>query len=160
MHPLNTKWVLWFHNPVDSDWSVNSYMNVYTLESLENFWEVYNSIRKSNIENGMFFLMRENIKPMWEDAKNKDGGCWSFKISKKSVFDSWLDVSINCINETLFKDIEKSKSITGISISPKKMFCIIKIWNNDKNQNDKSLLNTNMFHMNINESLYKAHCNR
>ena len=104
--------------------------------------------------------MRENIKPMWEDEKNKSGGCWSFKISKKSIFDSWLDVSINCINETLLNDISKSECITGISISPKKMFCIIKIWNNDKKINDKSLINNNMFHVNINESLYKAHCNR
>ena len=160
MHPLNRSWVVWFHNPDDSDWSFESYIELSKIDSIESFWNIYNNIEKVNIENGMFFLMKEGIKPLWEDEKNKKGGSWSFKILKRNVYDTWLDVCINCVNETILKDINKSKMITGLSISPKKSFCIIKIWNNDKKENDKELLNSNMLNMNLKECLYKAHSNR
>jgi hypothetical protein len=160
MHPLNDKWVLWFHNPNDTNWDFSSYMNVYEINSIETFWDVFNNINKSNVENGMFFMMRKDIKPLWEDDKNKEGGCWSFKILKKNIFDSWLDVCVNCVNETLARDSENINLITGISISPKKSFCIIKIWNNDKNKNSKDLINNNLLNLNLKESLYKAHSNR
>lgn len=160
MHPLNDKWVLWFHDPNDTNWDFSSYLNIYDINSIETFWDVFNNINKSNVENGMFFIMREGIKPLWEDDKNKEGGCWSFKILKKNIFDSWLDVCVNCVNETLVKNINDANLITGISISPKKSFCIIKIWNNDKNKNSKDLINDNLLNLNIKESLYKAHSNR
>ena len=34
-----------------------------------------------------------------------------------------------------------TNSINGLTISPKKNFCIIKIWNGDKKQNNLSFLN-------------------
>lgn len=160
MHPLNDKWVLWFHDPNDTNWDFSSYINIYDINSIETFWDVFNNINKSNVENGMFFIMREGIKPLWEDEKNKEGGCWSFKILKKNIFDSWLDVCVNCVNETLVKNIDDASIITGISISPKKSFCIIKIWNNNKNKNSKDLINDNLLNLNLKESLYKAHSNR
>ena len=36
-----------------------------------------------NINCGMFFLMKENIKPIYEDKKNINGGYWSMRITKK-----------------------------------------------------------------------------
>ena len=30
----------------------------------------------------MIFYMKDNIKPIWEDINNKDGGSFSYKISK------------------------------------------------------------------------------
>ena len=63
--------------------------------------------------------------------------------------------SIEAVN-----NIEDLNLITGISISPKKSFCIIKIWNNDKNKNSKDLINNNLLNLNLKESLYKAHSNR
>ena len=109
---------------------------------------------------GCFFLMREGVKPLWEDSENVNGGCWSFKIFKKNIYDSWIDVSINLINETLTKEIENSDTLTGISLSPKKAFCIIKVWNNDKTKNRNSILSDNIINLNLKESLYKPHCDR
>lgn len=160
MHPLNTNWVLWFHNPEDNDWSLESYVKVATINSFEIFWQLYNNLNKGNIENGMFFLMREGINPLWEDSKNVNGGCWSFKIFKKNIYDSWIDVSINLVNETLTKELDNSDTITGISLSPKKAFCIVKVWNNDKTKNSNSILSDNIINLNLKESLYKPHCDR
>ena len=32
----------------------------------------------------MFFIMKNNVKPVWEDDNNKDGGCFSFKLQNKN----------------------------------------------------------------------------
>jgi len=152
---LSNKWTLWFHSPVDSSWGITSYKKIAEIATIEDFWNVYNRITSFIIENGMFFLMRDIINPMWEDSHNKDGGCWSFKIYKKNVSKVWLDMSIHLIANSLL--VEKEKTITGISISPKKSFCIIKIWNNSSKLNSKSLLNTKIENMAINECLYKPH---
>ena len=37
----------------------------------------------------MLFIMRENINPIWEDVKNKEGGSFSFKIGNKFIKDIW-----------------------------------------------------------------------
>ena len=68
--------------------------------------------------------MKEGIKPMWEDKQNINGGCFSYKINNKVVTKIWKELSYALMGETLSDyDI-----INGITISPKKNFCIIKIW--------------------------------
>ena len=70
IHPLNTSWVLWYHNPIDKNWNKESYLEISNIKTVEKFWLIYDSISSSQIENGMFFIMRENIFPRWEDEKN------------------------------------------------------------------------------------------
>jgi hypothetical protein len=155
MHELNNEWILWFHDPINSNWSFESYINIHKINTIESFWEIFNNINKLNIENGMFFLMKKGIKPMWEDDKNKSGGCWSFKILKENVYETWLDLVINCINESLLTDVSKITDINGLSISPKKSFCIVKIW--IKNNISKDLINNNIININTRECIYKKH---
>ena len=157
MHELNNKWILWFHDPINNDWSFESYINIHTINTIESFWEVFNNINKLNIENGMFFLMKDGIKPMWEDEKNKNGGCWSFKILKENIYETWLDLIINCINETILTDISINDVINGLSVSPKKTFCIVKIW--IKNNISKDIINNNIININTKECIYKKHIN-
>ena len=154
MHELNNKWILWFHDPIDNDWSFESYINIHTINTIESFWEVFNNINKLNIENGMFFLMKDGIKPMWEDEKNKNGGCWSFKILKENIYETWLDLIINCINETILTDVSINDVINGLSVSPKKTFCIVKIW--IKNNISKDIINNNIININTKECIYKS----
>ena len=81
---------------------------------------------------------------------------WSYKINKRDVFNAWTELSIAVCSENLLKN-NSLDLINGISISPKKSFCIIKIWNNSSKLNSKSLLNTKIENMAINECLYKPH---
>ena len=59
----------------------------YNLENMEEVIALYNSIPPAMVKNCMLFLMRQNIKPMWEDPNNKQGGCFSFKVGNKNVPD-------------------------------------------------------------------------
>ncbi len=88
------------------------------------------SLPEAMVQNCMLFLMRENIKPIWEDENNKDGGCFSYKINNKNVSDIWKKLSCLLVGESLINE-RMSLKINGITISPKKHFCIIKIWMKD-----------------------------
>ena len=72
--------------------------------------------------------MREGIDPIWEDKRNRDGGCFSYKISNKNVLNVWKELSYILSGETISNDHKFVQNVNGITISPKKAFCIIKIW--------------------------------
>ena len=138
-HKLNSNWKLWFHDPLDNNWKLESYKDIYTIETIESYWNLYSFLNNKIIENSMLFLMRDTIDPLWEDTENINGGCWSLKIPKGNIFDIWNNISIALLSESITN--KDTININGISISPKKNFCIIKIWTN-KNINNIKNLNT------------------
>ncbi len=69
--------------------------------------------------------MKDGITPTWEDSKNRNGGCFSYKVSNKNVYDAWRDLTYVLIGETISSISAFVNAVTGIIISPKKNFCII-----------------------------------
>ena len=61
-----------------------------------------------------------------------------------------------CIAEQLCKDDKYAGTINGVSISPKKSFCILKIWNSNCEINSNSLI-ADIKHLNKDETLYSNH---
>jgi len=127
-YPLFDKWVLWAHLPHDTDWSLKSYKDIMEIEYVEDILRLYNSIPEVLVKNCMLFFMRKGISPTWEDKKNREGGCFSYKINNKNVYSVWKYLSYMLAGETLSVDPKFVSKVTGITISPKKAFCIIKIW--------------------------------
>jgi translation initiation factor 4E len=135
-HKLLNKWTIWAHLPHDTDWSVNSYKNIYTVNTVEDAIAITETIPDVLVKNCMLFIMREGIRPVWEDPLNRNGGCFSYKIANKNVYDVWRDLSYVLMGETISSQETFVSCVTGITISPKKNFCIIKIWmKNCVNQN-------------------------
>ena len=137
---LNNKWVLWYHDPLDTGWDINSYKKLQEISNMKEFWEIYKFMDNNIVENSMLFMMRDGIKPLWEDEKNVPGGCWSFKVSKGNLCEIWLNLSAYLCGEFLISDKNNYTLLNGISISPKKNFCIIKIWNDNKKKNSLKYL--------------------
>ena len=163
-HSLNSKWVVWYHNPSDKSWDKDSYKDILELLSLEDYLVLKNSWEKClpSVIEGMFFLMRKLsngkvIYPQWEDVNNKDGGYWSFKIDKATAQDVWFKLCSFTIGECICSSAMESLQVNGISISPKKNFCIIKIWNNDYNKEDIRLLSDKLDFLDMNEVKYSSH---
>lgn len=125
---LFDKWTLWAHYPHDTSWSIESYKKLYTFDSIESIVAFYKILPENIIKNCMLFLMRDGIIPTWEDNKNKDGGCFSYKINNKFVGNIWKRLSYNLVGENLTDNKKLLPNINGITISPKINFCIIKIW--------------------------------
>ena len=98
-----------------------------------------------------------NIKPIWEDPKKYDGGSFSFKINNKFVINSWKNLSYVLLGETLTTP-ELSTNVTGITISPKKNFCIIKIWLSNCDNNNPNII-SDIEWLAKNGCLFKKHIN-
>jgi hypothetical protein len=135
-HNLKHSWNLWAHLPHDTDWSVGSYKKIYELKTMEESIAITETLPEILVKNCMLFIMKNGIMPIWEDKQNRNGGCFSYKISNKNVYEVWRNLTYVLLGETLSKNDTFVSYVTGITISPKKNFCIIKIWlTNCLNQN-------------------------
>lgn len=157
-HKLFSKWILWAHLPHDTDWSLSSYKNLITLETIEEALNFFENFPEIMTKNCMLFLMRKGIQPIWEDEKNKKGGCFSYKINNKNVAYTWKNLSYVLLGETL-TSVDLSKHINGITISPKKNFCIIKIWLDNCNYNNPEII-TEIDGLSRHGCLFKKHINQ
>jgi translation initiation factor 4E len=154
-HKLYDNWTMWAHLPHDTDWSLSSYKNIITLETIEEALAFFEGFPEVMTKNCMLFLMRNGIQPIWEDEKNKKGGCFSYKINNRNVAYSWKNLSYVLLGETLTTP-ELSKHINGITISPKKNFCIIKIWFENCNYNNPDII-TEIDGLSKHGCLFKKH---
>tara|TARA_B110000971_G_scaffold22030_1_gene19961 strand:+ start:26184 stop:26723 length:540 start_codon:yes stop_codon:yes gene_type:complete len=135
-HKLSCEWTLWSHLPHNTDWSTKSYLNIGNMHSLESATAITEALPDLLIENCMLFVMRDGISPTWEDVQNRHGGSFSYKVSNRCVHRTWRDLTYTVLGNTISSRNEFVNNVTGITISPKKNFCIIKIWMCDcKNQN-------------------------
>jgi len=134
--PLYDTWKLWLHYPNDQKWGYDGedhYQEVVTLNSVQDVLAINYEMKDSLIQQCMVFVMKDGIKPIWEDPANCNGGRFSFKIPNYAVPDIWrkLLLHMTCHNTTKPMDEDFEQSINGISVSPKKAFCIIKLWMKD-----------------------------
>jgi len=101
----------------------------------------------------MFFLMKNDIFPTWEDPKNRMGGCISFKYDN-NILNEWLKILLVSITDDLS---EYNNEINGLSISPKKEFNIIKVWIKDDKKDYRILIKEYEPFMKLDKCIYKKH---
>ena len=157
-YSLSDKWVLWAHLPHDTDWSLKSYYKIHAFNDLKDSILLNNSFSDDFIRNCMLFLMKDTINPIWEDPNNKNGGCFSFKVNNKDVPTIWKILLYTVVGETVSNDDDFLKNICGITISPKKTFCIVKIWTRTCDYQNPNILN-NIQGLNISGCIFKKHIN-
>jgi len=155
---LHNVWTLWIHLPHDTNWNLDSYKKICSFNYLEQALSLLNYIKENLVINCMLFIMREDIKPIWEDEKNKNGSCISYKINNRLVYNIWKDMSQYMISETLIDDINIQQNINGITVSPKKNFCIIKLWfNSDVDIKSIIKINKDINEIENFEGIFKRH---
>lgn len=152
MDELEHSWTFYTHLPHDTDWSLDSYKKIYEMKCVCDMVSLIEHIPRILIQKCMLFIMKEDTKPLWEDPRHNKGGFFCFKIHHEHIETQWkyfVYYILGCsINEDYYKHI------TGISISPKKHFCIIKIWVDNKDYNDISVFNL-LFLKNQNNGIFK-----
>ena len=155
-HSTHDKWTLYYHLPTENDWTISGYKVIMSdINNIETVNELTNKISENIIKNCMLFVMRHNIEPMWEHPSNKNGGCFSYKIVNKNVYCVWNDLFKLLCGETLSSE-EISPHINGITISPKKNFCIIKIWLDSIDYQDPNVI-TKIEFLSLNGCIFKKH---
>lgn len=139
--PLKEKWVLWLHYPNDQHWGETGkdhYQRVMEITDMKQLIALNKTMDDSLIQQCMVFLMKDGIEPIWEDPQNRDGGRFSFKIPNQIVPDVWRKMAMYVLGETLVREPEFASRINGLTISPKKAFCIVKLWMRDCTHTDVS----------------------
>ena len=130
-HFLQGKWNMYFHLPVDKDnrWSLDSYQEIlFQMSTAEEVIGVVRGLKENVVKYGLLFFMRSPISPIWEDPRNRGMGAFSYKVSNRSVCEVWRNLCYAVCGESLCVIGADSRHVNGISISPKKGFCCIKIW--------------------------------
>ena len=120
------------------------------IVTVEDILELYHFIPNKMFHNCMFFLMKGDIQPRWEDPQNRRGGCFSYKINHVNTISIWKKLTYLLLGCTIAKDIYYSK-INGLTLSPKKSFHICKIW-----MTDCSLQDPNIFNIDIDNTIKKG----
>ena len=129
-HYLDDVWSYHFHDPDDSRWTLESYTRLADVSSVEGFWPVH-AATLPYLARGIFFVMREHVFPCWDDPHNIDGGCLSMKVLKDDVPAFWEHLLLHALCDTLVAAPDAASdrpSVNGLSASPKRFFCIIKVW--------------------------------
>lgn len=139
---LMNHWDIYCHLPNSDDWSLGGYIKVYDKLSIaEHAIALCECIPDNLIRYCMLFVMRHGVSPMWEDPRNKNGGKFSFKIVNKNVPEIWTAVFLALVGANLCRQPQHYANVMGVTISPKKNFCILKIWMTDCSLQDVTIFN-------------------
>lgn len=156
-HKLADSWTIWAHLPHDTDWSISSYKEIYTFNSVEDTVAITETMPDVLVKNCMLFLMKKGVKPIWEDPKNRSGGCFSYKIANKNVHEVWKELCYVVVGGSVSQQSSFSSNVTGVTISPKKNFCIIKIWMSTCANQNPSIVTEDVKGLASNGCLFKKH---
>ena len=150
---LTKDWTFWYHSCQCEDWGIDSYKDIFTFNTVEDFWALFNKLNHAILHSGVFFLTQANIKPTWEDPAHISGGCWSYKVTIKETVNIWQELCVHAIAESL--SVNPSSKIGCLSISPKRNFYIVKVWNDNNKISDLESMTTIKSLKNI-QPLYTA----
>lgn len=148
-------WVLWYHDPNDSNYSLESYIKILDINTTADFWNIVETISLEAWNSGMFFFMREGYRPLWDAPENDKGGAWSKKVEASETHGVFVDCMIHCMAGAFLT--RQNDCVVGVTISPKGQFHIIKIWNTTTNVSDYKLFNPTLKMKIASDIAYKAH---
>ncbi|ORZ01250.1 translation initiation factor eIF 4e-like domain-containing protein [Syncephalastrum racemosum] len=141
-HPLHNSWTLWFDNPGKkasvSSWSQNL-KEIVTLETVEDFWGVYNNIAKVNHldTNSNYHFFKKGIRPEWEDPANTNGGKFSIQFPRARTGDKINEYWLNLLLAMIGEQFEHEHEVCGAVISVRKVFFRVAMWIRSSERNEK-----------------------
>lgn len=154
---LKCKWTFYLHLHDNTDWGIDSYIKMLEFNNVEHSILLNDEINYDLIKKSMLFVMKDSVLPIWEHENNKNGGCFSFKIPNKDVEKVWKQVFFSLIGNSLTLENKHIDFINGITLSPKKKFCILKIWMKDCSYTDSNIFNK-IHNLRCDSCIFKKHC--
>ena len=156
-HKLKNSWTLWAHLPHDPDWTPKSYIALCDFNYVEEVIAITSMLPTELLQTCMLFIMKTGITPLWEHPKNRNGGCFSYKEGNKDVRESWKEATYALTGETMSGNIGFVNGVNGITISPKKNFCILKIWMAGCDYQNPTIVAPELKYMRPQGCLFKKH---
>ncbi|XP_038992301.1 eukaryotic translation initiation factor-like isoform X1 [Hibiscus syriacus] len=132
-HKLERKWAFWFDNQSKpkqgAAWGI-TLRKVYTFDTVEEFWCLYDQIFKPSKlpGNADFHLFKAGIEPKWEDPECANGGKWTVLSSpsnRRTNFENmWLETLMALIGE----QFDDSDEICGVVASVRQRQDKLALW--------------------------------
>ena len=148
-------WTLWYHDPMNSDYSLESYIKIAEMTDVGTFWTIVEAISLEAWSSGMFFFMKTGIRPLWDAPENDKGGAWSKKVDAQDTNAVFLDCMVHCIAGKLLS--RQNETVAGVTVSPKGNFHIIKVWNTTTTVSDRRIFSPTLKMKLGDDIAYKAH---
>lgn len=125
--PEGVAWTLFAHASESEDWSEGSYARVGTFRDFESLWACLEVVGTEALLSSMWFFMRDPYPPLWENALNIRGGSYCLRIgeaSTRELMDRYMAAVVLGVAA-----VDPLNSIVGVTVSPKRQFHILKLWN-------------------------------
>lgn len=106
-----------------------------TIINVADFWKFSNNFHQINYMDYQFFLMKNDILPIWEAPENRNGGAISVRVSvsNPNLLNIWEDACLLTINGQICVNSNDINDINGLSFNLKNNLTVIKIWNGHGN---------------------------
>lgn len=128
IHAIPTgSWTVYFHELEDKSWTADSYKRIQVVNSWEALGAVLRELGPQKSLSGLLRIMRGDVSPLWENKVNIRGGSYCLKISRRNALEVFNRYVAAAALGQAAKD--PANEIVGVTISPKRGTCIIKIWN-------------------------------
>eukprot|EP00250_Pteridium_aquilinum_P029678 c39947_g1_i1 orf=77-865(+) len=164
LHPLQHRFVLWYTRRSPGARTQTAYEDsikkIADFSTVEGFWGCYCHLaRVSSLPTSTdFHLFKEGIRPLWEDAANRNGGKWIIRFKKIVSGRFWEDLVLAIIGDQL----EAGDSVCGAVLSVRFNEDILSVWNRSASDNQAvmSLRDSLKKHLHLPQSYvmeYKPH---
>eukprot|EP01088_Endostelium_zonatum_P003510 TRINITY_DN14720_c0_g1_i1.p1 TRINITY_DN14720_c0_g1~~TRINITY_DN14720_c0_g1_i1.p1 ORF type:complete len:221 (+),score=51.64 TRINITY_DN14720_c0_g1_i1:25-687(+) len=170
-YKLESSWTFW-HDKCVAGSSAEEYeaslLSLCTLSTITEFWQCYNnlpSVDKLKPKTS-FHLMKEGIKPIWEDPQNAEGGFWVFRVKDDNtpIVSVWKEILLAVIGEQFEGYIEQGDGICGVTVSLRsfhnELEGIFRVWTQSaakKNERVVERLKQVMPNTDLGKPYYKSH---
>ena len=152
-------WSLYYHDTQDQNWTEDSYKKIWTFSDYKTLWSTMREIGSDRFTNAMWFFMLDPHPPLWENYMNIRGGSYCIKVGQTLSYELLQRYMAAATLGQVSKRPDENK-IVGISISPKKGFHIIKVWNTNGECGDLKDLVLLDETMNAKDILYRPNVNQ
>jgi len=136
---LENPWSFWFDKYPGPGLSVEQYAaalkKLGTVNTIQNFWMWFNNLPQVDQlkPKQCYHLMKDGIRPLWEDVSNLDGGSLSVKIRKEDANYVYQQVVLAVVGEQLSSILNEADDICGITLSVRNNENMLVIWNKAAN---------------------------
>ncbi|KAI9898430.1 hypothetical protein N3K66_006790 [Trichothecium roseum] len=131
LHTLKDSWCFWYRPPISKANGFIEYEHtlhaIATVRTAEEFWQVYSHLKRPS---GLpivsdYHLFKKDIRPIWEDEVNRQGGKWIVRL-KKGVADRYWESLVLALIGDQFGDA--GDDVCGVVLSVRNGEDILSIW--------------------------------
>jgi len=137
---LENTWSIWFDRYKGAGLTVEEYAaslhQLGSFDTIQSFWRWYNNLPLTNKlrPRDSYHLMKNNIRPRWEDPANVGGGSFSIRVPKSDTDAAWLQVLLATVGEQFSRTMNEKDDICGVTVSIRRDENLITVWHRNATQ--------------------------